>query len=210
MTIPLPVIANTLRASFIWGGGGVSPTPVNVMHFRARSGTPTPADLFSALNTNVTGPMWWPTQSSMYINQVNIIALDGVGATQTFTTDGSVKWTGAQAGEGTAQVCSIVKFSTGLRGRANRGRIYLPYAAESVVSGGRLSGAGLAAGITAWGTFWNNLSARTPIAYDLGVASYDRKHSGASAHFTQLTSITIEALTATQRRRQPGRKVSRH
>jgi hypothetical protein len=61
-----------------------------------------------------------------------------------------------------------------------------------------------------WTQFVAQLGAVSPIAFQLGVAAYDRAHNGAGAIFTPLSNITVETLTATQRRRQPGRKVARH
>jgi hypothetical protein len=54
------------------------------------------------------------------------------------------------------------------------------------------------------------LANATPIGWNLGVASYARAHNGVGAAFHPITTVTVETFTATQRRRQPGRKVSRH
>jgi len=210
VTIPLPVIPEVFRCALVWGFGAVPPYPVNVIHIKSVTGTLNSDAAFGALNTTLTHAMWWPTSSNLFINQVSIIKLDGTSSTVTYTTDGTARWQGVQAGDGTPQVCGIVKFATGHRGRQNRGRIYLPYAAEGAMAQGTLSGAGLSAAQTAWEAFIGALPVATPNGFVFGVASYDRAHSGAGAHFTPITTAQVETLTATQRRRQPGRKVTRH
>lgn len=210
MTIPLPVIPNTFRVSLIWNLTNPVHVPVNVIHIRATSTGVTPGGVMSGLEGSVTANMWASVWSAVGINTVNIIPLDGTSATSTFTTSGGAKWSGAVAGEGTPQVAALIKLGTGLRGRNHRGRVYLPYTAEGANGGGILIAPYQANLQTGWSTFQTNLNALGPVPLELGVASYMRDHGGTGASFQKATAITAELYTATQRRRQPGRKVSRH
>jgi hypothetical protein len=108
------------------------------------------------------------------------------------------------------QVAFLIKISTGLRGRNRRGRVYIPLAGENNILSGTLLTSPQTILSNAWDGWRVALAAQSPIAYAVGVASYDRAHGGAGAAFTPATLLACENYTATQRRRQPGRKVSRH
>jgi hypothetical protein len=205
----LPVITGVYRASFIWESSQFPGNAVNVMHFQGLGTTHTPSDLVTALNASVTSTMWFPIGAAT-ITTLNIIALDGTSATETHPTSGGVKWSGGQSGDMTAQVAAIIKLQTGLRGRNRRGRVYLPWLSEVAVSHGSLV-SGMTDTVTpAWTTFQEAMQTGAPPNFVLGVASYDRAHNGAAPAFHPATNLVCESLTATQRRRQPGRKVSRH
>jgi hypothetical protein len=210
VTIPLPVIANVFRCSLVWDLFGQSPVPVNVIHIKALSGSLNATAAFAAINSSVVAGMWTTSSSLGGIGHVNIIPLDGTSATTPFTTDGTAKWKGQQTGDYIPVSGALVKFTTGLRGRANRGRFYIPVTAEAAVQDGAITSTYLPTAQTGWNSFLANLQAATPNPFELVVASYDREHSGNAAHATPVTAVTVESLTATQRRRQPGRKVSRH
>jgi hypothetical protein len=173
------------------------------MHIRS-AGTATPADVFEALVDAVNGNMWNSAVSGATIVKVDIIKLDGVSATQTFLAPGTSAWTGQQSGDFAPQVAALVKFQTGLRGRDNRGRMFIPFTAEDVTLGGALSAISQGLMQTAWDAFDAALLADTtsPGPYDFVVAAYDRVHLGAGAHATDITNIVVEPQTATIRRRQ--------
>jgi hypothetical protein len=185
----LPTIADTYRVALVWNLSGQS--AVNVMHF-LRSST-TAAVIASTLDSNVTAAMWgsvWPTAT---VNHIAVTPLDGSSATYTLNTSGA-KWTGsAAAGDPTIAVAAIVKLTTSLRGRSNRGRLYLPGTCESVQNGGTL----VAGTVTSMQTAWNNfLTAMVAAGQQPVVASY--------LHATQhpVAAFTVETFLATQRRRQ--------
>lgn len=210
MTIPLPIIPNTYRCSLIWNASGFGKSAVNVIHIKANASTTTATDAYNAIKNNLSAAMWTFQILSAGIVQVNIIPLDGTSATSTFTTPGGGVWQGQSSGAFVPQVAAIIKLQTGQRGRNKRGRVYLPWVAESQVSAGTLTAGTVNTVQAAWVAFNNGLVGMSPVQWDLGVAAYDRKHDGAAAQFTGVTNITCESLSATQRRRQPGRKVPRH
>jgi hypothetical protein len=209
MTIPLPVIPRTFRCSYIWGHGGFTPTPVNVIHVRAADDATDATGVFATLAASQQTNMYMTQLTAMGVNQINIIKLDGVDPTHSFATDGSAHWNGQGTGDGIPQACALVKIQTAVRGRANRGRIYLPWVAEAFVSNGAITSL-LETNITSAFQAWANAMSVATTPLTLGVASYDRAHSGAGAHFTPYVGILCEHYTATQRRRQPARKVTRH
>jgi hypothetical protein len=154
--------------------------------------------------------MWASTLSAWVIQTVNIIPLDGVSSTTSYSTGGASKWGGTGTGGFAPQVATLVKIQTGLRGRNRRGRVYLPATSDTVNQNGSIASATNTTMQTAWSAFLTSLGTATPYAFELGVASYDRAHGGAGAHFQPAVNCVVEALTASQRRRQPGRKVARH
>jgi hypothetical protein len=204
MTIPLPVIPNVFRVALRWRNTVDGRTAVNVMHFQATPGPLTPDNVYTILNANWTSGMVAVVQFSSLVSAVDILPLDGTSATQTFSGFGP---SGSGSGDYVPQVSVIAKFSTGLRGRANRGRIFLPFVAEQFISNGAITQAEADSMTAAWATFRTNL---ITAHLDPVVAAYDRVHSGAGAHASLITNIVVETFTATQRRRQPGRKVARH
>jgi hypothetical protein len=163
------------------------------MHFSAPGKTAT--DVYNALNANVTTAMWDQTLTTIGIQEVDITKLDGSSATQSFATGLAAKWSGAQGAQDIIpQVCALVKFTTSLRGRSHRGRIFLPAPGESVCSNGLLNLANQSAMQLDWDTWLTNMTTAgvTPV-----VASY--KLDTAQA----IISLVVERDLATQRRRQP-------
>ena len=210
MTIPLPVLPDVYRVAFIWGLSPFSPTPVNVMHFKATNPGSHASDIAATLNRNVQALMWANQATGYGISTMSITPLDGTTATQQFPATGT-KWVGsAGSGDFAPQVATLVKLTTGHRGRSNRGRVYLPFTAESVTTGGSITGSGVGFAQTAWTAFINSLASDGTLPSQLVVAAYDRAHAGAAAHTNPVTSVLVETFAATQRRRQPGRKVARH
>lgn len=200
MPIPLPTIADTFRCALRWSQIGGSLKAVNVIHIKANASGQTATDAFHALNVNWNSNMWLGVQAGMFISNVDVTPLDGVSATTSFVPTSAGATTGGSVGDIIIQAAIIVKLGTGVRGRDNRGRIFLPYPAESQQSSGHLSSATQATMDSAWGTFAAGLVGLSP-QWDLGVASYDRRHSGAGAHFTGLTHLNVEELLGTQRKR---------
>lgn len=187
------MIDGVYRCAFTWHNAGVGRDAANVMHFRSSSLVP--ATLFSALAANVTSTMWDQTGSDTKITQVAITPLDGTSPTVTLLTDGSAKWGGGQsAGDVAPQMCAIASLKTDTRGRSYRGRVYLPFVAEGAQANGSL-GSGIAVAMTtAWATF---IAAAAGDDAHMVVASYKL------AEATDVASVTVESLCATQRRRQP-------
>lgn len=188
---PLPTISNVYRCAFNWTNEDSPSVATNVMHFRKAGSNP--AALWSSLDANVGNPLWEFQSTHSHIHEVVITPLDGGSVSfPVFTGDGA-DWTGAQSSEDMSpQVCNIVKFLTGKRGRSYRGRIFLPWVVESAATYGVLSSGGVSTCQSAWETF---LAAMTGDGFDLVVASY--LHSTAE----DVVAVLAESTTATQRRR---------
>jgi hypothetical protein len=190
--MPLPVIDKTYRISAMWSDTNSGRTAVNVFHVRT-PGVSTAVTVGSNILANVTQAMWDWAAGTCAIDKFVVLPLDGVTAGVEVATARPAKCTGGGLGESIPQVAGIVKFGTGLRGPAHRGRIFIPFVGEGEQSGGRLID--VAAVAAAWAAFNTALAASTSAAV-LVVASY--KLGTAS----NVTTITAEPVTATQRRRQ--------
>lgn len=193
MAHPLPVIDKVFRCTLRWTTGPQS--AVNVIHIHGDSGTPTPADVFAALDANVDTGLWNTVVPGAVITQVDILPLDGVSGTTSFATGGPAKWSGNSAGDSIPAVAVLVKFGTGLRGPKHRGRIYLPFTSEGTVAGGNITTGQAAALGAQWQELQDDLNANTP-PFSIVIASY--KH----ADFAKVTSFVGELECGTQRRRQ--------
>lgn len=188
----LPVIDDVFRTALIWSETASGSNAVNVLHFYAPGKTA--AQLNTALTANVATNMWKLTENSCVITRVDITKLDGSSATLQTPTSGVAPWVG---GTGTTQAIQqgayIVKLGTETRGRSYRGRVYLPFLAESQSDRGILVAASVANVTTAWSTF---MTAMTTAGFQLVVASYKLSVK------TTVVSVGCEAKAATQRRRQ--------
>lgn len=209
MTIPLPVLPNVYRVSLLWTDTAGGPPAVNVIHIAASTSGTGPGDAKGALDHAVNASMFYVQPTTFEVYQYNIIPLDGHSSTTSLAPAVISNWRGQTAGGYAPQVCNLIKLQTGLRGRSNRGRIYLPHVCDSANSNGQVGSSALTSIQTAWSSFLTGLTTYAP-AFNLVVAAYDRDHGGASPHATTVTSVVAEQYTATQRRRQPGRKVARH
>lgn len=188
---PLPVIADTFRVALNWTSGSHAPNSVNVMHFRKTAATAT--DIFGDLDANVSENMWACIPDDYAVQTVDITPLDGVSATETFSTGAAPKWTGGATGQPVPQVAGIVKLTTLLRGRSFRGRVYLGPCGEDAIRDGLMEAVFQSAGQIAWGLFINAMS----VALDpMVVASYKL------AVATVVNDATYEFALGTQRRRQ--------
>lgn len=201
MPTPLPVIANTFRTSFEWIEGDTGQTAANVMHFRLAGNA---GDLIAALIAETESNQWAPCVPGAFVNNLLVTPLDGTSATVDSGVIGAPStppWAGGSGGEFVPAASAIVKLSTGVRGRDNRGRVYLPFISEAAMADGQVSAGTLAAMVTAWSDFLIDLAAHTP-SVEMVVASYDRAHAGAGAHATAVITAAPERVLGTQRRRQ--------
>ena len=191
--MPLPVIADVFRCALEWTDSNTGFPATNVFHVKTATSGKTSGQVFTCLDAHVTAAMWDWTAATAQIQTVEITPLDGVSAAASFSTGAAAKWRGGGLGTSLPQVAGIVKFGTGLRGPANRGRMYMPFVGEGEVAGNVLIDA--AAVQAAWISYAANLisDGTTPMA--LGIASY------VHGNFHQTTLINAELQTATQRRR---------
>jgi hypothetical protein len=163
----------------------------NVMHFEAP--TATEADVFAAFTAHRTTAMWAPVADVAVITSLDIIKLDGTSSSLSFDTGGGSGWHSTAGSAWLPQGSGIIKLATGLRGRSNRGRVYLPFLAESSQSSGFLDPGITTPTTAAWVTFANDMASDNAA---LGVASYK------NATWHQAVNVICESATGTQRRRQ--------
>jgi hypothetical protein len=200
MSVPLPIIANTFRCALKWINTGGSQSAVNVIHVQANTAGQHASDAFAAIDAHVSANMWVSAVAGASVTEVDITPLDGVSATQSFSTGSPAKWSGSAGGDYVPQVAVLIKLFTGLRGRQNRGRVYLPFTAETGISDGLLVATGVIN--AAWVAFQAGMVGMAPVEWGLCVASYDRAHAGVGAHATGITGLLCEQVLGTQRRRQ--------
>jgi len=185
----LPVIADTYRVALNWTDSGQS--AVNVMHI-LRSGT-TASAIASSVDANVTAAMWGTVVNGAAVNHLVVTPLDGASASFTLNTTGA-KWTGSGGVADPCVQCAVmIKCTTALRGRSNRGRLYLPFTSETISGGGVIAAGTQTTVQNAWNAF---LTAMIAAGSQPVVASY--------LHATQhpIAAYTVELAMGTQRRRQ--------
>jgi hypothetical protein len=191
--MPLPIIADVFRCVLNWTDPGAPQGAHNVLHFKTSVAGRTPLQVFTCLDAHVTQAMWDFTTTNAFVTSVGITKLDGVSAAEVFGTGSPAKWQGGGTGSGIPQVAGVVKLATGLRGPANRGRIFLPFVGEGEYANGTLID--VVASTNAWVTAaaaWI-ADATTPMA--LGIASY--KHS----NWHQVVNLATQARSRTLGRR---------
>lgn len=186
--MPLPVIANTYRVVFNWTGTDSDENVVSVQHFNF---TGTEAQLAAHLNDNLQLHMLEGLLSTTEVTTVDITALDGVSGAQSFPL---TTWSGETGSGDTLPGFNILVLgSTGLRGPANRGRIFLPSPIEAVITDGLLDAANAVEINDAWTDF---VAAMAADAANWGVASY------VNATFNAYTTVTVPRMLGVIRRRR--------
>lgn len=201
MPTPLPVIDQTYRVAIEWQTtSGL--TAVNVMHIHTDAANVAAIDVAAVVDAHTTNAMWATLGSAWSSPRFGITPLDGVSATSHFGHVTPAHWTGGTGGDVVPAVASVLKIQTGIRGRSFRGRLYLPSPAESQMAGGKITDGTEVSATAAWTTFKNALIADATTPCQMGVATYDRRHFGAGAQFTQAHDLLVEQTLATQRRRQ--------
>lgn len=197
VSIPLPVIPDVYRVTLNWVSSANSQIAANVMHFKMVTGNE--LSVKNAIDANVTAGMWQVVMQTSRVQSLSIIKLNGVNATVSFPVTGA-KWAGSVSTQDFNPALSvIVKHMTGLRGRDNRGRTYLPMCGDASLDFGAVNGTNPATMNAAWAAF---LSAMTSAVCLPVVAAYDRAHAGAGAHDSLIIQYLAETVIGTQRRRQ--------
>jgi hypothetical protein len=159
---------------------------------RDNTGVMNTTDVFNIMDNHVTTDMWRTCSDEARIATVDIAPLTVNPLTvQHATVSGG--WVGPNSGEYIPQVAAIVKLLTTVGGRRHRGRVFLPFTREGIVSAGALTGATAATVEGAWLAFMNDCQADDLY---LCVASYVASSS------QDVSNILCEAQTGTQRRRQ--------
>lgn len=186
-----PVLTDVFRTTFnyVAVSGGPSGTAHNVMHFKAPGKTAAQLATALAANWQANQTAWLPNTIKM--GSYSIIKLDGSSASADYAQSPTIL--GQNAGEPIPAVCCIIKLRTGLQGRQNRGRIYLPWVNEAAQNAGVMDSTRVTNMQTAWTAYF---AALATAGFTLHVASY------VGAHSNPMTTLTVESICGTQRRRQ--------
>lgn len=190
---PLPVIANVFRVSMPWQGGIVH--PVNVFHVKSATSS-TASDVGDAIDEallGLTGDPWNSIHEDYTCPTLEIIELDGASATFAKNLDHIPQ--GAATGPEVPNTCGVVSFHTDQRGSRGRGRMYVGPVGEDIINDGELQPSNAADMLTGWEELITNLPSSTP-SLQLVIASYVH----ADSH--QVTSVRVDNILGTQRRRQ--------
>lgn len=190
----LPIIADTYRCALNWKDA-TGQTATNVIHIRTATSGHTASQVMAGLDSSVIANMWLPVVNTAVVDNVAITPLDGVSATQVFHPATPAHWTGGNPPDFSPASSAIITLRTIHRGRSKRGRVFLPFASENIISAGNLNSTTAGNVTTAWNTFETNLAAAA-VPEGLVVASY--KLASAEDIFT----LACETVLATQRRRQ--------
>ena len=189
---PLPTIADVFRVTLDWQAGS-SPLCHNVMHFSAPSKTS--AQVFTAIDAHVTASMWDTVTTAAHVINVDVLPLDGTSPTLSNVITGSpAKWAGNGGSDYSSRApAAIIKLATGIRGPANRGRVFLPFCSEQDFSSGRFDSSIVSAVTAGWVAFANAMASA---GVALGVASY--VHS----NWHQAVNVALHDVSGTVGRRQ--------
>ena len=190
--MPTPVIADVYRVVWEYINDAISHNPVNVLHFSAPDKTA--GDVLDLLDE-----FWDPALVSTMTSDTSLThwsaqPLDGSSAALRRPNGTSGAHNGAGGSQAIPQGCVLLQLQTGLIGRENRGRIYLPHVGEEEVNDGLIVLGDLETQVAAWGTFSNDMANN---GCALGVASYK------NASWHQAINIDFQRRMATQRKRQP-------
>jgi len=187
---PLPTITGVFRITLEWTLPE-SAKAANVFHIFATTDDET--EVSTAVQANLDPDQFYGSSSSAHLTGVDVIALDGTSTTFHQTLDGS--FTGLGGSDYIAQGATIVSFGTGLRGRSNRGRMFLPALAEDRQDGGIVAFGAVSTMQVAWDNWVDNMRAAFMIPV---VASY-RHHTA-----PEITTVTIRDRCGTIRHRNRG------
>jgi hypothetical protein len=213
--MPLPTIAGVVRATFR-GSNAAGQQWANVMHFQYAGGAsqPGPTEI-AALDAKVlrlyTGTAYTTGTPWLTLCTPQIALIDATYYPLT-TAGAPTIISHTQAGSGVTntniaqEVAHVLTLRTALRGRRNRGRIYLPAVQASNMSGtgGVLIAANLANFLIQARGLLADLAS---IQWSWGVASYgvgsiNGVRNTWAPYFTPLQDVTMDAVPDVQRRRK--------
>lgn len=190
--MPLPVIANTYRIALIWNRhSGVA--PVNVFHVRDTAPTHTDTQVGNAVWAALDNEMFTGINTAHEVHDMLVTNLTAANAATSVPNLAGNH--GQSTGDSIPNLCALMSLHTAQRGSRGRGRCYVGPITETAQADGIFDATKAATMLTGWNNFIAALVANTP-HLELVVASY--RH--ADAH--SITSIRVDSVCATQRRRQ--------
>lgn len=188
---PLPVIENVWRCTFHWSALGGADNAVSVQHFRFDGDA---SDLVGFIDGDVQTHQFEGLHEDTFAATVDMLKLDGTSAT---VTEPLENWAGesGSGGDSLVGIAIMIEGQTGLRGPANRGRLFLPSPIESVIDHGALASANATEISNAWQAYLDVLDGH---GVEYGVASYVHEN------FHQFVNMRVPTKLGRIRRRQPG------
>lgn len=192
--MPLPTITDCYRVAINYVVLARSLTATNVIHVLSPTGDED--DVMASIDSAATPQMWSPCTNQLLLDNVTITKLDGTpdGRVYPLSVLTAANWPDNSGSlDYSPQVAALVKMQSGATGRSGRGRVFLPFVAESVVTGGQINETSTTPCTEAWVDLANALVADNRA---LAVASY--KNAAAS----QVLNLACQTNTATQRKRQ--------
>jgi hypothetical protein len=153
----LPVITDMFRCTFNWYGA--QENYHNVLYIQCASGLA--SDVGPAVAASLHSAQFGPISQTFSLNDMDVLPLDGSSSTTRYSFSspmtggsGSTAWDPA--------LSAILTLQTGVRGSANRGRLYLGPSNAAVFSGGSYTSS-LSALASAWTSWQSSLNAHTPV-----------------------------------------------
>jgi hypothetical protein len=169
-----------------------------VMHFQRVDNTHTLVELMTGIDSSFAGRgnLAAPVASAWTLHHLSALALyDASLGVEHDLVNTIVGQTGT---DWVPQVAGVVKFTTDVRGRSNRGRLFLPGIAEGAMDSSGISDSKVTACTEEWDGFLNQMAV-TFGSWAGCIASYKNRN----AH--QITNAALEKVTGTQRRRNRKR-----
>ena len=189
---PLPIISNVYRIAVDFQPlSGIQPVCVH----HVRTTTADVAEIGAAWWAAAPDGLYGPMLAGHEPQSISIIPLDGATATRVVARPGGANDLCLGTGQSMPQVAALVSMRTVVRGPRGRGRQYVGPLVEQAQDQGVMESTTRANLETAWVNFLSELALGDP-PLTLGVASYTHEE------FQPLESITVDTITATQRRRQ--------
>lgn len=182
------------QANYIWGGTSAPSGAECTLGFDVSGWAGTPDELAESI-----ADQWTVDCRSNTVTTVTLVRVDvkfgpvATGPSGTFSINSAGLWSTAAAGPNTSY---LLHKNTAFGGRAGKGRMYLPGVAESAVNVSGVIDSGVASSITA---DWSD----TLLALGIQGAEAVVLHGDNSPITTPtpITSVAIDATSATQRRR---------
>lgn len=157
--MPLPVLADMWQVRLNWNNTNAPRDASNNLYFFDSVGTQTATNLAVDFAASVNAQMWGMQSTPSVVTAMTITPLDGVTAGAVFPTGGGAVWLGGSGTDAILQGSTVISIKSGHRGPSGRGRVYLPWTAESTQLNGVLTPANVTSVQTGWNSFFTAMVA---------------------------------------------------